>query len=130
MGCDLMFNFNTIVGVHENALSVYSQRAKIISSNLVNADTPNFKARDIDFRNVLKGVESHRVQLVGIHQSTETHETPELVYRVPLQPSLDGNTVNVQQEVSAYSENAVRFQATLNILSNKFKSISKAIRGD
>ncbi len=130
-----LINFDKAIGVHVQALDVYSQRAKILASNVVNADTPGFKARDIDFRSVLRRETSQEVRLETtesdhIRDPGSVGSMPRLLYRTATQPSLDGNTVDSQTEISAFSENAVRYQTTLHFLSGKFKGILSALRGE
>ena len=130
-----MINFDKALGFHVKALDVYGQRAKILSANVVNSDTPGYKARDIDFRDVLsqKQVQPARLEATEydhIALSSGTTSQPTLLYRTPLQPSLDGNTVDTQQEIAAFSENALRYQTTLQLLSGKFKGMIAALRGE
>ena len=108
-------NLDAYLGVHQDALQVYSKRTEVLANNLANADTPNYRARDIDFKSVLAAA--------GSPQSAD------LKYRVPLAPSLDGNTVDVQLEQANFAENAVRYQAALTFLSDKFKGLMTAITG-
>lgn len=151
MACELLFprhaekrltieegkviDFDKALGVHVQALDAYSQRAKILASNIVNSDTPGFKARDIDFRSVLAQKTNQSVRLettefdhMSDPGSVGTQAT--LMYRTPMQPSLDGNTVDSQTEIAAFSENAMRYQATLQFLSGKFKGMIAALRGE
>lgn len=111
-------NLDAYIGVHAAALKVRGERTELLANNLANADTPGFKARDIDFRTALANAE----------QGSPTSSSA-LKYRVPLAPSLDGNTVDVQLEQAAFAENAVRYQATLSFLSARFRSLMTAITG-
>ena len=122
-------------GIHEQALKLRSQRAELLASNLANADTPGFKARDFDFKQVLKGEMAQPVQLKRTHQNhistaTNTISPSQLLYRVPGQPSLDGNTVDTQLEKGAFSANAMEYQASLRFLSGKIEGLKRAIRGE
>lgn len=127
-------DFQPALGNHELALRVRSYRTEVIAGNLANADTPGYKARDIDFRQILQG-ERERLPL---RTTDPSHLSPPSVtpfgealkYRVPTQPSLDGNTVDPSLEQAAYGENAVRYQATLRFLGGKFKGLMTAIRGE
>jgi flagellar basal-body rod protein FlgB len=125
------------LGVHATALKVRSQRTEVIAANLANADTPNYRARDIDFKAALAEAGSPSA---GVHLSTtragHISNSPvnglpagELKYRVPLAPALDGNTVDTQLEQAAFAENSVRYQATLQFLSSKFRGLMTAITG-
>jgi len=125
------------LGIHPAALKLRTQRTELIANNLANADTPNFKARDLDFRRVLAnaaGVASAPVMRVtdGRHIAAGVDAASgagQQLYRMPLAPSLDGNTVDAQLEQAAFAENAVRYQASLNFLSGKFRSLMTAITG-
>jgi len=151
MACDLLFplqaektivgegskliNFDKALGIHVQALDVYSQRAKILASNVVNADTPGFKARDIDFRSVLNQQSGQSVRLEAteydhMQEPGSVGSQPTLLYRTAMQPSLDGNTVDSQTEIAAFSENALRYQTTLQLLSGKFKGMIAALKGE
>jgi flagellar basal-body rod protein FlgB len=132
------------IGVHAAALDVRARRTEVIANNLANADTPGFKARDLDFRTALARAAGEQVP--GVHLSTTraghiggtaSAEATALVdgsgadlkYRTPLAPALDGNTVDAQLEQAAFAENAVRYQATLTFLNSKFRSLMTAILG-
>lgn len=112
-------NLDAYLGVHADALKVRGQRTELLARNLANADTPGYKAQDIDFRAALSSVE----------KGGPAAAPAALKYRVPLAPALDGNTVDVQLEQAAFAENAVRFQATLTFLSARFRSLMTAITG-
>ncbi len=135
-------DIDSYLGVHTAALKLREQRTELLANNLANADTPGFKARDIDFSAALQAATSpanasgslaktaHGTTLgtasaTGGAASTEAF----LKYRTPLAPSLDGNTVDTQLEQAAFAENAVKYQATLNFLSSRFRSLMTAITG-
>jgi flagellar basal-body rod protein FlgB len=131
------------IGVHAAALDVRARRTEVIANNLANADTPGFKARDLDFRTALARAAGEQVP--GVHLATTraghiggtaSAEATSLVdggadlkYRTPLAPALDGNTVDAQLEQAAFAENAVRYQATLTFLNSKFRGLLTAIMG-
>jgi flagellar basal-body rod protein FlgB len=125
------------LGVHAQALNLRSQRTELLAANLANADTPGYKARDIDFKSAMaqasgstSGVQLHTTSAGHIGpKSLSGSAAPELKYRTPLAPSLDGNTVDAQLEQSAFAENTVRYQATLSFLSSKFRGLMTAITG-
>jgi len=128
------------LGVHAAALDVRARRTELIANNLANADTPGYKARDIDFRQAMARAAGEQ-STSGVHLSTtqaghiggaasaDATTSPDLKYRTPLAPALDGNTVDTQLEQSAFAENAVRYQATLTFLNNKFRGLLTAIMG-
>jgi flagellar basal-body rod protein FlgB len=134
-------NLDTYLGVDQDALKLYGQRTAVLANNIANADTPNFKAQDIDFRAVLSATASSAsngtalplASASGAHLSggstTAESSSSGLKYRVPLAPSLDGNTVDVQLEQAAFADNSVRYQAALSFLSGKFKDLMTAITG-
>ncbi|MFT5446365.1 MAG: flagellar basal-body rod protein FlgB [Gammaproteobacteria bacterium] len=124
-----------IFGIHAQALNLRAERAGLLAANLANADTPNFKARDVDFKSVL-GAQAGANKVVM--RTTDTnHQRPAglggfndvmLKYRIPQQPSLDGNTVDEQVEKSEFSSNAVRYMASLKFLENRVSGIIRTLR--
>jgi flagellar basal-body rod protein FlgB len=132
-------NLDQYVGVHATALDVRSRRGELIANNLANADTPGYQARDIDFRQAMAlasgdktaGVAIRTTQAghIGGAASADAAGSPDLKYRTPLAPALDGNTVDAQIEQAAFAENAVRYQATLTFLNSKFRGLLTAILG-
>ena len=127
--------FDNIFGIHEQALLLHGQRIGILANNLANADTPNYKARDIDFAAVLSSSGDQLPLTVSITHAA--HITPldgelpsgELQYRNPYQASLDGNTVEMPVEHAAFSENNVRYQASLTFINLKISEMQLAIAG-
>jgi len=125
---------DNVLGLHAQALQLHSRRAEVLASNIANADTPGYKARDFNFREVLKNemAEPGRMATTNSkHIQTEQGLVPssQLNYRVPTQPSLDGNTVDTQLEHTAYAENALEYQASLRFLSGTINTLKKAITG-
>lgn len=126
--------FDKVFGIHEQALQVRARRAELLAANLSNADTPGYKARDIDFRSILKGEMQPGVQLTATrpgHIAPSRGPVPpqEVKYRIPQQPSLDGNTVEAEREQVEYSANAVRYQASLRFLNGTITTLKTAIKG-
>ncbi|MBT8074095.1 MAG: flagellar basal body rod protein FlgB [Xanthomonadales bacterium] len=126
-------SIDNVFGVHAQALQMRARRGELIASNLANADTPNYKARDFDFRNALESAQS-ATSMQSTHAShigaASDSRTAAMLYRVPNQASLDGNTVDTQVEQANFSENAVRYQTTLRFLSGKISGLMKAIKGE
>ena len=132
-------NLDQYVSVHATSLDVRSRRGELIANNLANADTPGYKARDLDFRQAMAraaGEQGTGVQLsttnaghIGGATSASAETHPDLKYRIPLAPALDGNTVDTQVEQANFAENAVRYQATLTFLNSKFRGLLTAILG-
>ena len=112
-----------LFGVHGAALAVRSQRMGVLASNIANASTPGFKARDIDFSQALASIESD----VGGGQTGIDAATK---YRVPTQTSMDGNTVELNAEQTAFAENAVQYQTTLSFLNGRIGQITRALKGE
>lgn len=109
------------LGVHAQTLNLRVQRSEILAANLANEDTPGFQARDIDFSGEMRRLESGSSPNPGL--------ASELLYRVPTQPSLDGNTVELSVEQAAFSKNAMDFQTSLTFLNMKFRGLKQAIEG-
>ena len=131
-------NLDAYLGVHQDALRLYGRRTAVLANNLANADTPGFKAQDLDFKSLLSAAgsgSSQGLQLAATNTqhvsatSSQPTSSGGLKYRVPLAPSLDGNTVDPQLEQAAFADNTVRYQAALTFLSDKFKSLMTAITG-
>jgi len=126
--------FENVFGIHEQALLLHEQRIAVLATNLANADTPNYKARDIDFSEVLAqsdgGSLSMRVTQAA-HIATPQGELSAgaLKYRNPYQASLDGNTVEMPVEQAAFAENNVRYQASLRFISGTIAEMQLAIAG-
>ena len=111
-----------LFGIHAAALELRSQRMGLITSNIANAATPGYKARDIDFATALKA----RMSGMDTDQASEAAA----LYRVPVMPSLDGNTVELSTEQLAFSENAVGYSATLNFIRGRVENITRALKGE
>jgi len=129
------------LGIDAQALSLEAQRTQVLAANLANVDTPNYKARDVDFKAALAaagGASAGTLTLATTNAADLGGPAPAadgagadvaafLKYRVPLAPSLDGNTVDEQLEESAFAENSVRYQASLTFLTAKLHDLLTAI---
>ena len=123
-------------GIHEAALRIRAQRVEILAANMANADTPNYKARDIDFNAALKQATSgreainmgvtHKGHIRGVSSGVSAEH---IKYRIPQQPSLDGNTVESHIEQAEFTKNAVKYQASLQFFDGRIKGLKKAIKG-
>lgn len=111
-----------LFGIHGKALEIRSQRIGMLASNIANAATPGYKARDIDFAAALEA------RMGG--QESEGALNGAIRYRVPLMASLDGNTVEMATEQGAFAENAVAYSATLGFVQSKVESVTRALRGE
>jgi len=113
-----------LFGVHGKALEIRSQRLAMLASNIANAATPNYKARDIDFGKALaeatgnSGVSAGQAALNNVG------------YRIPLESSLDGNTVELTTEQNQFAENALQYKSTLSFLEGRINTIKQALRGE
>lgn len=122
------------MAMHEQALKFRAHRNEVLSSNIANADTPNYKARDFDFASVLKGASGDGIRL---QQTSARHIAPadsmaaggKLLYRVPSQPTLDGNTVAIDVEQASFAENALQYRASLSFLDGTIRTLRFALKG-
>lgn len=132
----MALSLDKVGGIHEHALKLRARRLELLAGNIANADTPGFKARDIDFRAALKQAMGGEgpVKLRATHAShinaVAPGDNPYVRYRVPQQPTLDGNTVEMHIEQGEFARNAVEYQASLRFLEGKFKSIINALKGE
>ena len=133
---------------HETALSLRSTRQELLASNIANADTPNYKARDVDFAAALKGALAKAggsapaltgtapqhlagkgtAAAAGGKVATLPDGTP-LLYRAPAQGAVDGNTVDMDLERNAFADNAIRYEAAVTFLNSQIKGMLTAIQG-
>ena len=139
----MAITFDKAFGNHADALILRSQRAGVLAANLANADTPGYKARDFDFRRALEAASgTGSGESVTLARTDAAHLDatgsradggglrPTLQFRQPEQPSVDGNTVDVQTERAEFTENAVRYQATLGFLTSRIQGLRTALRGE
>src|SRR5574343_1106088 len=119
------------LGAHGKALSVRSQRVEVLAQNIANADTPHFKARDIDFKQVLKEASGNDTLRMTNSQHMPITADSELgqnmLYRVPFNVAFDGNTVELNVEQAQYGKAAADYQATLNFFQNEVSGLRKAL---
>jgi flagellar basal-body rod protein FlgB len=130
-------SFERAFSIHDDALLLRGQRTSILASNIANADTPNYKARDIDFGAMMRSASQQqdgRVMLASTHRDHIAPQSnamqPALMYRNPLHPSLDGNTVDSHVEQAEFSENALMFQTSFSFLNSKVTGLMKALKGE
>ena len=127
---------DNLFGIHTKALDVWQRRSEVLANNLANADTPGFKARDVDFSKVLAAA-SGDSSVAGATLATPspgqigsaTQARGALEYRVPTQPSMDGNTVDEQVEQAAFAANGVHYQASLSFITAQIRMLRTAITG-
>ncbi len=131
----MAINFDAALGIHADALQHRARRAELLANNIANADTPNYKARDLEFAHVLDQASQLKIKQVA---TTKGHKTEllepdlaaEMMYRIPHQASVDGNTVELQQEMARYTENALDYQTSFQFLNKKFTGLKSAIKGE
>ena len=117
-----MADGNGIFGIHGTALRLRSQRLEMLASNIANAATPNYKARDIDFGKALALANNGRTAADAVDAA--------VAYRVPVTPSLDGNTVELSTEQTLFAENAVQYRTTLSFLEGRINTLKRALKGE
>jgi flagellar basal-body rod protein FlgB len=124
---------DSILGIHEAALLFRAKRMDVLAANLANADTPHYQARDLDFASTLDGAFSDATRLTTTDprhiELDPLARNDTLKYRVPHQPSLDGNTVEADLELARYAENAVSYQASLLFVNNRIGALRTALTG-
>lgn len=113
-----------IFGIHGAALELRSERMRVIASNIANAATPGYKARDVDFD---KALDAKLAMRAG---NEPAFGEPDLLYRRSVMPSLDGNTVELGREQVAFAENALKYSASLAFVQGKVTSITRALKGE
>jgi flagellar basal-body rod protein FlgB len=132
-------NFQQALGMSESALRLRAQRAEVLSANLANADTPNYKAKDFDFHAALQNAQQQQQQTRGGLMLTQDRHIEgggqslpgvNMTYRTPTQPSIDGNTVDEHIEHAEFMANSLEFQTAFTLLNSRFKGLISAIRGE
>jgi flagellar basal-body rod protein FlgB len=132
-----MFDLDAHFRLHAESLKLSSRRSELIARNLANAETPNYKARDLDFRKALATALGEGGGAVGMAATSAGHLGGSqsvnldnlLIDRTPLIESLDGNTVDVQAEQAAFAETSIRYQASLNFVNSQLRGLMTAITG-
>jgi flagellar basal-body rod protein FlgB len=126
---------------NEAALSLRSQRQQVLASNIANADTPNYKARDIDFASALQGVLARGGPPAGVLAATAAAhiggppnadmlpDGTQLQYRGVVQGAVDGNTVDMDVERNQFADNALRYEAGITMINHQIRSLMAAIQG-
>ncbi len=131
----MKISFENALGPHPAALKLRSLRMETIANNIANADTPNFKARDIPFETMLREATVGRSSSLTTTHPRHLDDSKRdgeagLLYRIPVLPSIDGNTVDGHVEQAAFANNALQFQASLRFLNGSFRGLISAIRGE
>jgi flagellar basal-body rod protein FlgB len=124
--------FSNPLGIHERALQARSQRMELIAQNIANADTPQYKARDLDFKQVMNQQLGQPIRATDDrhYAIAETTDSNAVKFRVPFNTSFDDNTVEISVEQSNYGKAAADYQATLSFLESRVSGIRKALKGE
>jgi flagellar basal-body rod protein FlgB len=129
--------FDRQLGFQQNALNLRSYRQEVLAGNIANADTPNYKARDINFRDALLGAQDGIQQKLAMTTTSSGHLQPGnppqagdayLKYRGESQSAVDGNTVDMDTERAAFAENSVKYEASLTFINGQIRSMQQAIQ--
>ncbi len=130
----MAFTFDKLLGVHDDALLLRSKRTELIASNLANADTPGYKAQDLDFKQALSNAQIGKSDF-KMQTTNEGHISgkgfsmnSDIKFRQISQPSVDGNTVDTHIEKAAFAKNSLEYQATLRFLNGKFSSLKSVLK--
>ena len=129
--------FENLLGIHEHALNIQANRTQLLGANLANADTPGYKARDLDFKAAMQSADQMLQPNGPLKMTRVAHIQPEdyvsgqeILYRIPTQPSLDGNSVETHVEMAQFSENSVRYLTSLRIINGRLNKLISAFRGE
>ena len=125
-------DLSSALGIHERALAVRSQRMEVIARNIANANTPNYKAQDLDFKAMLQEAKTEYLTATNEKHFAGIQDAPDngMRYRTPFNSSFDGNTVEMNVEQAQYGKAATDYQATLQFLQNRIGDVRKALRGE
>jgi flagellar basal-body rod protein FlgB len=140
-GATMIGKLDDYLRFNELALSLRSQRQELLASNIANADTPNFKARDIDFSSALQGALARASQPQGqlantapahiangpVDGKTLPDGTP-VLYRTVTQGAVDGNTVDMDTERTQFADNALRYEAGVTMITQQIHSMLSAVQ--
>jgi flagellar basal-body rod protein FlgB len=125
------------LGFHASAIAVRAERQQVIASNIANADTPHYRAKDLDFAAALRDARNGRSAHATLVRTSSRHMQPppelnapeHVVYRTARQPSADGNTVELDRERAQFASNALHYEANLTFLTMQIKGLLTAIQG-
>ncbi len=130
----MKISFDNALGLHPQALQLRARRTEVLASNLANADTPGYKARDFDIDKLLRESNPPTIPLqttkAGHIQGNPGPTDERLLYRIPQQASLDGNTVEEHIEQAKFTENVLQYQASLRFINGTISGLMLALRGE
>ena len=128
------------LGFHADALALRARRSEVIASNLANSDTPGYRAQDVDFAKTLRALEQSQARSGGLERTHEAHLSGgargrsdaelHMLFRQPLQPSADGNTVEAHVEKAAFLDNTAGYEASLRFLDARISGLRTALRSE
>ena len=122
------------LGAHSNAVLLRARRAEILAANLANSDTPGYKAKDVDFKQVYNQMQEGSLVAPAGPDGQQPSLSDQVAFatydRVPTQAPVEGNTVDRETEQAAFSSNSVRYLASLRFLNGSIKTLRLAIRGE
>ena len=122
---------NGIFGVHEKAMVLRQRRLALLGQNIANADTPHYKAKDIDFKKIMAKETDFSIKLSQPgHMNSTNSRNSALIFRTPNNPAADGNTVQLNYEQAQFGKESARYTATLQFLENRIGGIRRALRGE
>lgn len=131
----MAISFEKAFGLHPDALLVRDQRSTLLAENIANADTPGYKARDLDFQSALAGAKARQSGELGRtdprhFEISTASRSADAQFRLPKQTDTgDGNSVDIHEERNAFTRNAMEYQTTLNFLNSRISGLKKAITG-
>ncbi len=134
----MAISFDKAFGSHAHAMQLRAKRSEVLANNIANADTPGYKARDLDFKQMLQANMGNPGENLQMSATSSGHSTqllsPDsingLMYRHPSQPAIDDNTVDVQVERAEFARNTLQYQAAFTFLNSKVNGLKSAIRGE
>lgn len=134
----MAISFEKAFGIHDDALTLRSERATVLANNIANADTPGYQARDIDFHQVLKSMTGQPGGSLAMSSTSNGHANGllnadsinGLQYRAAVQPSIDGNTVDLQKERTEFTRNTMEYNSSFTFVNGRIRGLMNAIRGE
>jgi len=133
---DMISKLDKTLNFHHQALGLRAARQELLASNIANSDTPNFKAKDIDFSSVLREKISTATPASTLRTTSSSHISHggnngisnNILYRVPLQPSIDGNTVDMDSERTRFADNSIKYDASITFINMQFRNLLTAMQ--
>ena len=124
--------FKNALELYSDSLGIREQRSKLIAGNIANASTPEFKARDISFKDAIDRATEEQTPVLKTHNQhfDINDDYVDIGYRQPVQAAEDGNTVEMSVEQVQFSENVTRYQISLALLNKKISGLMTAIKGE